>query len=398
MPKKKRHVVVMIDLTWPLPHHHHVFSGIHRYAREHSNWNVTIDPHVDRLFSDRQRGPKPDGVIGRATPMLAKGSVKANVPVVNIWQNSPAKDLPTVSADYEEAGRMAAKHLIVRGYRRFAFLGISRDLGSRLQQAGFVAAVNDAGYDCSVCSVSRFQSSDRAKWHHFQEQLGEWIDSWKPPVAVGTHTDLLARYVAEACHGRQMKVPADVALIGSQNEPLICLNPEPLLSSIDLGFERIGYQAAHLLNKMMNGAAAPKEPIRFAPAELILRQSSNAFATHDLLVTSALVYIADRTDKTISVDEVANAVSTTRRTLARRFRKSLGQSIHETIMYLRIDHIKRELLETDDTLKTISHRCGLRDAIQLCRMFQREAGISPTEFRKLRKPNHLDEQQLVGPQ
>jgi LacI family transcriptional regulator len=261
-----------------------------------------------------------------------------------------------------------------------------------LQRNGFRKTILDAGMEYTQCAVSAFQSSDRVKWQHFQEQIGEWIHSWSRPIAIHTHTDLLARYLAEACHARNLKVPGDVALVGSQNEPLICLNPEPTLSSIDLGFERIGYQAAQLLDQLMEGEPAPEAPILMPPAELILRQSSNAFATKDPLVTSALAFIADHAHTSISVDDIAAAVSTTRRTLARRFQSSLGKSVHYTLTQLRLDRIKRELLDTDDTLETVAIRCGLRDTIHLCRVFQREEGISPTDFREMRQPNFIDQQ------
>src|SRR5439155_12441795 len=107
-----------------------------------------------------------------------------------------------------------------------------------------------------------FHSRDAARWQRFQTQLEQWMNTWSPPVAVLTLTDLLGRYLGEACRARGLKVPSDVALVGSGNEPLICTISEPALSSIDYGFGRIGYRAAQLLDQMLDGAAPPKQPVR----------------------------------------------------------------------------------------------------------------------------------------
>jgi LacI family transcriptional regulator len=191
--------------------------------------------------------------------------------------------------------------------------------------------------------------------------------------------------VAEACHRRGLKIPTDVALVGAHNEPLICANPEPTLSSIEFGFERIGYRAAELLDSLLDGAAPPAEPIRIAPVELIVRQSTDAFAVDHPVVMSALSFIAKQAHTAISVDEVADHAATTRRTLARLFQRNLGESVHQTITNVRLERVKRELIETDETLKFIAHRCGFRDAVHLCKVFQREEDCSPSEFREARR-------------
>ncbi|MGB6044562.1 MAG: helix-turn-helix domain-containing protein, partial [Pirellulales bacterium] len=163
-------------------------------------------------------------------------------------------------------------------------------------------------------------------------------------------------------------------------------NPEPSLSSIDFGFTTVGYRAAQLLDQLMEGAPRPAEPIRVAPANVVVRRSTNAFAADDPLVSSALRYIAENVGTAFSVDDVALHAGVTRRTLARLFQKSLGKTIHETITHMRLDRVKRELIDTTSTLKKIAKSCGFRDAILLCKFFQREERMTPSEFRKSRRP------------
>lgn len=380
----KRNIVVMIDLNWPLAHHFHVFAGIDRYARTNGNWEYSVNPHADQLLTGRKRVNMPDGILARATPALAKRAHSAGVPVVNVWLNSRARGVPSVLHDAEESGRMAARNLLAHGFRRFGYLGYVRDRCAHLQIAGFQATLGQSGYDCSSCWVSQHSSNDGANWLRFQARLREWIASWSTPLAVFTTNDLLARYLVDACHQLGLKVPADVALLGTFNEPMICNNPEPTLSSIDFGFERVGYRAAELLDQLIDGAKPPDKPILVAPSDLIIRQSSNIFAAEDPVVSGALRYIAENVSSTMSVDDVAKHVAVTRRTLARLFQKSLGKSVHQTITHMRLDRAKRELVETKSALKAIAERCGFRDAIHLCKVFQREEKIAPSEYRALR--------------
>ncbi|MCE9551866.1 MAG: XylR family transcriptional regulator [Planctomycetes bacterium] len=383
MPAMRR-VVVMIDLNWPLAHHFHVFAGIDRYARESGKWDYNINPHADLLLTGRRRGPAPDGILARATPSLVKSARAANVPVVNVWLNSRARGVPSVLHDAEESGRMAARHMLARGFRRFAYLGIARDRCSVLQLSGFRATLIEAGYDCNACWVSRYCSRDGLQWQRFQARLGAWIDAWTPPLGVFATHDLVGRYVVDACQQHGLNVPSDVALLGSFNEPMICNNPKPTLSSIDFGFEAIGYRAAKLLDQMMDGAKPPEWPILVPPADLVVRESSNLFAADDPVVSTALKYIADHVCSPIAVDDVARHAAVTRRTLARSFQKTLGKSIHQTITHLRLERVKRELLETKSALKSIAERCGYRDAIHLCKVFQREENMAPSAYRALR--------------
>lgn len=380
----KRNIVVMIDLNWPLAHHFHVFAGIDRYARECGNWEYSVNPHADQLLTGCKRGINLDGILARATPALAKSALAAGVPVVNVWLNSRARGVPSVLHDAEESGRMAGRHLLSHGFRRFGYLGYVRDRCAHLQFAGLQATLGQAGYECSSCWVSQHSSNNGANWLRFQSQLQKWIGAWSPPLAVFTTNDLLARYLVDACHRLGLKVPSDVALLGSFNEPMICNKPEPTLSSIDFGFEKVGYRAAELLDQLIDGAQPPEKPILVAPSDIVIRQSSNIFAAEDPVVSGALGYIADHVSSPLSVADVAAHVAVTRRTLARLFQRSLGKSIHQAITHMRLDRAKRELVETKSALKAIAEQCGFRDAIHLCKVFQREEKIAPSEYRALR--------------
>lgn len=380
-----RRVTVMIDLDWPLSHHFHIFAGIHRYARESGNWKCSTNPYADQSLNGKSLSSTTDGIIARATPELAKRARKARVPLVNVWRNSPARNVPSVLSDAEESGRMAAQHLLAHGFRRFGYLGYKGDRSARLQLSGFRKTLRTAGWGCSPCRILRSFSRNAANWLRFQAAMDEWIETWSPPVAILTISDLAGRYLIEACQQRGLNVPSDVAVLSSGNEAIVCENPEPSLSSIDLGYKAVGYEAAQLLDQLMDGAPRPDEPICVAPANVVVRRSTNAFTAEDPIVSRALRYITEHSDSPVAVDDVAAHAGVTRRTLARRFPPTLGKTVHETIATMRLERIKRELIDTKNTLETVATTCGFRDAILLSKFFQRAKGMTPGEFRKAQR-------------
>ena len=281
---KQRRVAVAIELEWPYKRHHEVFAGIQHYAQEHANWECIPDL-IAGPPPDAKRSETPyDGIIALVTPPLAEWARQAGVPLVNTWFNSWVTDVPVVAPDFAASGRMAAEHLIARGFRQFGFAGYIRQRVVKQQLAGFRAALKAAGFSCSSLLVSSRFSASPKNWQRFNARLERWIDSWSLPIGVYASTDLLCRYLACACTRRDVRVPHDAALIGTHNEPVICAHPEPVLSSIELGYERVGFRAAELLDAMMDGAPPPAEPVYLEPVELLPRQSTDALAVDDPLV------------------------------------------------------------------------------------------------------------------
>ena len=371
----------MIGLDWPVGHHHQVFAGIQRYARECGRWDCLINPYADLLFKGPGHDPGIDGVVARATPELAERARAARVPVVNVWMNSAAKDLPTVIHDAAESGRMIARHLLARGFRTFACLGFEGIVGIQAQVDGFREVIGTMGYSCVECRVSPEYDHTATNWLVFQEQLSQWMDRWSPSMGVMTSNDLLCRYLAEACRQRSIAIPNAVALVGSGNEVLVDTAAFPTLSSVDFGFDRVGHRAAELLDALMDGAPAPAAPLMLPPVSLVTRQSSDAFVVDDAMVAAALHFITEHLHEDIDVEQVADHVATTRRTLSRRFHARLGKTIHDSITQLRLERVKQQLIQSKAVLKSIAKECGFRDAIHLCKVFQRIEGTSPSDYR-----------------
>lgn len=376
---KRPRVAISLELNWGYKRHMEVYAGCQKYADE-AGWDCSINPATEFML---EKGRPYDGIIARASIPMAAAARKAGVPLVNVWVNTPTKGLPSVFADFEACGGLAADHLIGRGFRRFAYLGFLRDLDSLAQGNGFRNRVREAGFPCTVHRVSRNSDDGRAhSWETFVTGLEKWIDSWELPIGVLVTQDLYCRFLIDVCRARGLHVSQDVAIVGTHNESEICNAPEPSLTSIDLGFGQVGYRAAAMLDRLMAGQEVSAEPELVPPAELVSRQSTDVFATNDPLVARALRFIAENSHRSIQVKHVAAAVATTRRTLERRFNESMDRSIAGEITRLRIERAKRRMVETDASMKTVAIEAGFRTADHFGKVFTRIEGVSPSHFRE----------------
>ena len=384
---ENRRVAMVVDLQWPFKRHHEVFAGAHRYAQEQGGWKFILDTYAELTLESKRPEAAYDGIIGRVTPQLAAAARAASVPMVNVWHASPVTDVPLVAPDFGVSGAMAARHLLARGFERFAFLGSQRQNSSKLSLAGFRAELRAERFSCSTLMVPMSYASTPENWQKFTARLDAWIDGWSCPIGVFAAYDEQARHVACACDRRGLYVPQDVALIGAHNEPVICLHPEPSLSSIDLGYESVGYRAAELLDEIMDGAWAPTEPIYLPPTELIPRQSTDALAVDDKLVAAALRFISEHSHEPIRVSHVVESLRVPRRTLERRFSARLGRTVAGEIARLRVERAKRKLVETRASVGSIARESGFSTALQMAVVFNRLEGMSPGVYRrKHRRP------------
>jgi LacI family transcriptional regulator len=208
------------------------------------------------------------------------------------------------------------------------------------------------------------------------------MDQWTLPIGVFIDAEGTGRTITQMCHHRGWRVPQDVAIIAGYNEETLCEHPKPSLSSVDIGDERVGYEAAQLLDRLMSGQPPPKEPILVRPIGIVARESTDFLAVEDDLVCEALRFISAHSHRAIGVDEIAAAAATSRPTLERRFRKFLGRPIAAEIRRLRIERAKRELTSTDAPIRRIAQKTGFVDSTQFGRVFRREVGLSPSAYRR----------------
>ena len=381
MPPKKRRIAVAINMGYPFCHHYQPFAGIQHYAREHADWECVVDPFVS-LVGKHADDRKMDGVIGRVSADLATQATRARVPIVNIWSGSPARKIPSVLPDFRAATGLAVEHLLNRGYRRLAFHGFSRNGGTLAALAEFKALLRATKFPATTQLINdKFDESMQA-WRTVREQIEKWIGTWKPPLGVIVYQVTLCRNLADICLRSGLRIPEDVGLIALGEEPVVSTHQEPSLSAIDMGYERVGYEAAALLDRLMAGKPASKMVRLIEPKTLIIRRSTDSYVVDDPRVRQALLFISEHSHEDIWVDDVARHVHSTLRSLERHFRAALGRTIAEEIARLRLERATRLLVESSVSIKSLARACGYSNAKYFHEVFFQAHGVSPTEYRR----------------
>jgi LacI family transcriptional regulator len=378
MRRRVRKIAIGIDIEPLYKHHADVVSGILSYAHPR-HWECHLEPFFDTGACARGY----DGVIARVTRATAACIRQAGIPAVNVWVNSPDLSLPRVIPDQRACGRLAGEHLLGRGYRRLAYVGQFKNRNCVQHLEGLRLALG-RGMEPPLTHYVTQLPRNAQDWRRMQDSLSDWVAGWRVPIGVFAVDDLLCRYMADIVLRRGLRIPEDVALVGSQNNELLCEHMRPTLSSIEQGYDRVGYRAARLLDQLIKGARPSANPVLIKPVSLVARRSTEGFAVGDPLLSRALRYIHEHSAERIGVDDVRVGLALSRRSLERRFRKCLGRSVHEEIVRARLAHAKRLLAETDHPIKAIARDVGFSSSEHLSKVFLQHEGTSPGAYRKER--------------
>ncbi|MBA4064401.1 MAG: hypothetical protein C0501_11950 [Isosphaera sp.] len=386
MEREPRRVALMLDIQWPYKRHSEVYAGVQRYAEERG-WVTVIDEFAhDTLRRKPTHADRYDGILARANHLLARRAVRRGVPVVNVWPSSPARHLlPGVFPDSAATGRLLAEHLLARGFRTFATLTSPRNADNELEVREFSRLVREAGFGCASAYVPQDPYRDVANWRKTERLIARAMGGWRPPVGVYVGQEVCGRLVVQLSQRCGWRVPDDVAIIAGRNQETLCERPRPSLTSVEIGYDRIGYAAAELLGRLMAGHDPPPGPVRVTPLGLVVRESTDFFAVDNQVVAAALAYIAAHSHRRIGPDDIAGAVGTGTRTLQNYFRDTLKRPIAAEIRRVRIERAKRELAQSDRPLAAIARDAGFGTIQRLYEVFRRELGMSPGAYREQRQ-------------
>ena len=359
-----------------------IHLGIARYVRSHRPWSMFLDQGElgapPPVWIARRRW---DGIISRPTDhRLADLFRGMGVPVVDLNDLHDDLGLPRIHSDDAAIGRLAAQHLLDRGFRHFAFCGFAGESWATGRRAGCVAAAAAAGCPCAVHETD-WRGPRAQDWDEEQDQIAAWLARLPRPLGVVACNDLRGQHVLDACGRAGLSVPEEVAVIGVDDDEFLCELSDPPLSTVVPAAERIGFEAAELLDRLMGGAEPPAGARRVEPVGVVTRQSTDVLAIPDADVAAALRYIRERACDGAQVADILRHVPISRSLLERRFRKYLGRSPQQEIRQVQIKRAKQLLAETDLPLRKIADLAGFEHDEYLCVVFKRLTGLSPGRYR-----------------
>jgi len=379
-----RHLHVALIVETSSIYGRQILRGITRYVRSHHPWSLFFEQRdlgaLPPAWFTRWRG---DGVICRViNPPLARQLHRSKIPVVNLNDIHSGLGFPLIRSDDQAIGRLAAEHLLERGFRHFAFCGFSGQDWSGRRGAAFRAALQTAGFACPVYESS-WGGPNAPPWEDEQDEIGQWIQTLPRPLGVMACNDVRGQHVLDSCQRVQTSVPEEVAVIGVDNDEVLCELCDPPLSSVVPNPEQIGYEAAALLDRLMAGEKPPEQEKLIEPLGLVARQSSDVLAIDDPLIVSAVRYIREHACQGATVQDVLKQVPLSRTILEHRFRKYLGRSPRAEIRAVQLKRVKQLLAETDLSLERIALLAGYEHPEYMSVVFKRQTAQTPGQYRRV---------------
>lgn len=380
-----RHVALLIETSGS--YGRGLLRGIARYNREHGRWSVFLRPTgLSDPLPDWLRDWEGDGILARqVSPELWKTAEARGIPVVNLRGAVEDAPAPTVTVDNNEIARLAAEHLLERGFRRFAFCGKPAGTNPVLDFRGeqFAQCVRQAGRTCEIYKPAGGVACH--DWEAEQDRLAKWILKLPKPIGVLACNDERGLQVLDACRRAGVLVPDEVAVIGVDNDVPLCELTIPPLTSIDVNSEAVGYEAAAVLDHMMSGNPRPERPLRMPPRGVVVRRSTDTTASDDEDVCRALRFIHDNACRGLQASDVLAHLGMSRAALQARIKQVTGRTIHREIQRVRLNRASELLTGSDLTIKQVARESGFASVQYLTRVFRASLGETPAVYRRRRR-------------
>jgi LacI family transcriptional regulator len=372
-----RHVALLVETS--NAYGRGLLLGIRNYLISNPGWSIYLGEHgrhdTDLSWLDSWQG---HGVIARIeNEQTAEHVRRLGLPAVDLSAARLAPEFPGVETDDDVIASWAVEHFATRGLRNFAFCGDHRFGWSVKRGQRFAEHARERGYESHA-----FEIEPSGKLADDRIAMAEWLSGLPKPIGILACYDIAGQEVLEACKIANLAVPGAVAVLGVDNDELICNLTSPPLSSIQSDATGTGFLAASILDAMMSGEAIDPELRLMRPLRVVPRQSSDLLSVSDPLVARALALIRDHADEGVAVSTVQRSVGLSRRSLDYRFLSVLGRTVHEEITRVRMDRLAEMLLATDWPLTQLAEHLRFSHAEYMGVAFKKFTGMAPGEYRK----------------
>jgi LacI family transcriptional regulator len=360
-----------------------ILRGIGQYIRLHPHWLI--------FTSERgQNDPDPawlakwdgDGIITRSYDLkLCRAAASRGIAVVSLRHYFEKPDFPTIFPDQQLIGHRIASHFLERGFKNFAYVGVPGFKGwERLRREAFVGMLQDRGV--ANIAIRPVLAEPGLSWEDEEEQIAAWVRSLPMPVGIMVSHDTQGVEILDACRRVGLRVPDDVAIVSVDNDSTLCEVATPPLSSLDQHANKLGFEAAAMLDRMMVGKKVEARNYFIEPGQVVARQSSDVLAISDQRIVRALRYIRENACGEVNVDSVARAAGMSRRALEAKFQQLVKRTPLEEIQEIRFRRVRQLLLETDHVLPEIAALSGFQYQEYMVRFFKKRTGLTPGTYRR----------------
>ncbi len=360
-----------------------MLAGIEDFISTHGPWSVYLAEHgrgdQPPPWLARWRG---DGIIARVeNASIARELEATGLPVVNLSFAPLIPGAPTFTTDNVGIAELAVAHFLERGFQHFAYCGRREFVWSIDRGEAFERRL---GVEGKKCAHFPQRSGTGAGSDAETDRIAAWLATLPRPLAVFTCYDQRGQQVLNACRRAGFAVPDEVAVLGVDDDELLCALSPPPLSSVTPNARRSGWLAAQALGLLMRGKKVPTEVCYVPPLGVATRQSTDTMAVGDAHIARAIRFIRENACDGATVADALRACPMSRRTLEQRMKEIIGRTPHAEILRVQITHAKQLLASTSLALLEVAEKCGFRHAEYLSVAFKREVGVAPSDYRRTR--------------
>lgn len=362
-----------------------LINGLIRYAQESGQWSFYRLPlYYKNLYGEESvmRWAKEwnvDFVIVQWDYISLDSLKKLETPIFLQDYKEEGKCFSNITGDYISMGIMAAKFFIQRRYKNFAFYGKKGFIWSSERAEGFRQEIEKIKGNYYYCES---EGLNEVEWRSNHIQLEDWLISLPKPVAIFACDDSFAIQISELCKLNNIKIPDEIALLGVDNDNLTCNLSDPPISSIVLDAEKGGYELGRKIEKVVKKKDYNLFNISINPLRIELRNSTEKFNVSDIYIEKIIKYIEANFYLEFNINRLTDLVPLSRRSLEIRFKKTMGISIYQFILNIRMDHFIILLTTTKMSMCDLINQSGFSDYSNVFRMFKRIKGCSPIEYRQ----------------
>ncbi len=362
-----------------------LLRGIVQYSKEHGPWVFYRMPlyyrelHGDDGVVQWAKKWKADAVIAQLENVDIDKLNKLKIPIIIQNYKERTDKICNITGDYFKTGEMAAEFFLNKGFSNFAYYGSKDMIWSRERADGFRSRIEAQGYSLSTLNNN---SRKNERWSFNPATLSDWLLSLPKPVALFACDDYYAAQITETCKIYNISVPEEIAVLGVDNDELICNISDPPLSSIVLDVENGGYRAAQRLHRLFREEIFETNDIIINPVRIVSRQSTEYMSVENRYISEVVKYIELNYSRPLSIDSLIRLVPLSRRALERSFKKELKLSIYQYLLRYRIERFSELLLTTNKSLSELAGQCGFDDYKNVSRIFYRYKKMTPLQYKK----------------
>ena len=378
-------LILLTDFTETFSYN--LLKGILAYSKSHDPWVVCrMPPSYKNSYGIKgvlkwAKAWQADAIIGRFDNNDNVDIFRENG-IIALAQDYKSRfnNIPNITGNYRATGKMAAEFFLSKGFQNFAFSGYRDAVWSQERCEGFYECISAHGFGSNF-HVYQDQSLDDL-WFYESPPLLTWLKSLPKPTALMACDDNQGNRITEVCRVNNIRVPDKIAILGVDNDDIICNLSEPPLSSINHNIVRGGFEAAAMIDRLLNDEERDCRDVVLQPVNVVNRQSTDFYATTDVHIHTALTYIHQNLASEITVSDIVRQVPLSRRLLEIRFKQVTKQSIHKYIFNLRMERFAQMLLASDTPIADVAEQVGISNFKNLSRQFKALKNVSPNEYRK----------------